>query len=231
MIEKLVCRATVFDRDEHVIGVTLERYADEKFKNLLQEPEKNLVKPESTAIMQSFTTPPPAPPLPPPPPPPPPPFLPLNFFQETHNSNQQDCDNSNNNKKEIDNDTARNEAQNSTQNTENNQSNIITNINEISELILPQQCVPKANTKMIKCIWSKIHPNRIIGKQNLWTKFTNRFEEQSTNDTDDKNVTYFQEIEEYFKTSENPRAEAQIKDPNLKETKIWNSSEKVYLLF
>ena len=40
VIEKLVCRATVLDRDEFTIGGTLERYTQEKFKNILFETQK-----------------------------------------------------------------------------------------------------------------------------------------------------------------------------------------------
>ena len=40
VIEKLVCRATVLDRDEFTIGGTLERYTQEKFKNIVFETQK-----------------------------------------------------------------------------------------------------------------------------------------------------------------------------------------------
>ena len=40
VIEKLICRATVLDRDEFTIEGTLERYAQEKFKNILLETKK-----------------------------------------------------------------------------------------------------------------------------------------------------------------------------------------------
>ena len=243
-----MCRATLFDGEEHVLGGALERYTDEKFKNLLQDTEQsgsnnkdtsNLTK--SASIMQpiqhssisapaSSTPPPPPPPpppflinfgsMPPPPPPPPPPFLPFNF-SDSNNQVSLNINKNTDKKSSIEN------LGNNNMNTSNRNNNTNSGTNQADqENKLPQQCVPKASSKMKQLIWSKIHPNRILGKQNLWTKFKSRFEEQSTTEAE-KSVAYFQEIEEYFKTSENPRAESQYKDPNLKETKIWNSSEKV----
>lgn len=225
VIEKIVYRATLFDRDENVIGGALERYADEKFKLLISETNKEKMQQqqqlEQTQLNEQilelkelpqealFLPPAPAPPAPPPPPPlppPPPPLLLLNFSQEPFRQHHHVF------------------AKDSTQSG----SKVQYESNSTDDFILPQQCVPKANTKMKQLIWSKIHPNRIIGKQNLWTKYKARIEEQ-LNDTD-KNNMFFHEIEEYFKTSENPRAESQYKDPNLKETKVWNSSEKINLL-
>jgi hypothetical protein len=111
---------------------------------------------------------------------------------------------------------------------------IYLNSNELNNK-LPQQCVPKPSMKMKSLIWSKIHPNRIIGKQSLWTKFKSQYEQNGLLDYDTdctsvESLNYFQEIEEFFKTSENPRAESQCKEPNLRETKLWNSSEKINLL-
>ena len=40
VIEKLICRATVLDRDEFKIEGTLERYTQEKFMNKLFETKK-----------------------------------------------------------------------------------------------------------------------------------------------------------------------------------------------
>ena len=103
---------------------------------------------------------------------------------------------------------------------------------------LPQQCVPKAQAKMKQLIWSKIQPNKILGKQSIWTRFKNcdlfsaLDRDQNTEQKSlDNQQNFFQEIEEFFRTSENPRAEQQSKDPNLKENKsIWHSSEKINLL-
>lgn len=79
---------------------------------------------------------------------------------------------------------------------------------------------------MKQVIWSKIQPNKVIGKENIWTKYCEIFD---SNDKSDSN-SFFQEIEELFKTRENPRAESYSKDLNLKEAKIWHSSEKINLL-
>ena len=104
----------------------------------------------------------------------------------------------------------------------------------ITEEKLPQQCVPKAQSKMKQFIWSKIQQDRIVGKQSIWTKFKSNYALNEfyceTNSGADRDEGFFHEIEDFFKTSENPRAESQYKDPNLKETKVWNSSEKINLL-
>ncbi len=220
VIEKLVCRATLLEDENNIVigGNALERYTDEKFKNLLNDLNKE---------MQNQPIPPTPPPPPPPPlptflkiPPPPPPFL--SYIQNDTNST-----NIINKSDTITQKTTTTSTTISSNNFNTNSTNLSLNQTESDEnIVLPQQCVPKANSKMKQLIWSKIHPNRILGRQNLWTKFKNRYEEQISTESD-KNSAYFQEIEEYFKTSENPRAESQCKDPNLRENKIWNSSEKV----
>lgn len=232
VIEKLVCRATLLDREEHTLSDALERYTEEKFNNLTTKPPP----------------PPPAPPLPstvPAPPPPPPPFSDTiftgcaNFSEELKNRSFQseankairqkagadECTNNNNN------------ADKSTTALDNNKPNgpQAKAVIAIIEEKLPQQCVPKAQTKMKQFIWSKIQQDRIVGKQSIWTKFksnysTNEFCTSESNDNSDRDEGFFQEIEDFFRTSENPRAESQYKDPNLKETKIWHSSEKINLL-
>jgi hypothetical protein len=78
VIEKLVCRATLLDREEHTLSDALERYTEEKFKNLMGLMSTKPFSP-SPCPSPSLSPPPPAPPLPatiptPPPPPPPPPF-------------------------------------------------------------------------------------------------------------------------------------------------------------
>ena len=113
------------------------------------------------------------------------------------------------------------------------------------ELKLPQQCVPRPSIKMKSIAWSKIHPNRIVGKNNLWTRFNNLNTDDSLitldpNASSVEELNYFQEIEELFKTVENSGAangsDANSnsvnlsKDQNLREHKMWNSSEKINLL-
>ena len=84
VIEKLVCRATLLEDENNIVigGNALERYTDEKFKNLLNDLNKE---------MQNQLIPPTPPPPPPPPlptflkiPPPPPPFL--SYIQNDTNS-------------------------------------------------------------------------------------------------------------------------------------------------
>jgi len=229
VIEKLVCRATLLEDENKIVlgGSALERYTDEKFKNLLNDLNKEMHQQQHSILP---TCPPPPPPPPPPPlptflkiPPPPPPFL--SFIQNDTNKNSTSKFNNNKSTTPPTTTTITNPATINNNNLNKNS----TNVNQIESdenIVLPQQCVPKANAKMKQLIWSKIHPNRILGRQNLWTKFKNRYEEQISTECDE-NLNYFQEIEEYFKTSENPRAESQCKDPNLRENKIWNSSEKV----
>jgi hypothetical protein len=100
------------------------------------------------------------------------------------------------------------------------------------EKLLPQQCVPKPTNKMKQVIWSKIHPNRIIGQQNMWTKFKCEHENQKIIDRNglvEENSNYFHEIEEYFKLNEIvPKSEVELaKEANFKETKSWHNHEKV----
>jgi inverted formin-2 len=86
---------------------------------------------------------------------------------------------------------------------------------------------------MKQLTWSKIPPQRIIGKQNLWTKFYSLSREPLVYDeysSSRESIQYFNAIEDYFKTSDNPNAEATRKDPNLKEHKMWTSNEKINLL-
>jgi hypothetical protein len=108
--------------------------------------------------------------------------------------------------------------------------------NSDEEKLLPQQCVPKPTNKMKQIIWSKIHPNRIIGQQNMWTKFKCEHENQKTLDRNgivEENPNYFHEIEEYFKLNEIvPKSEVELaKEANFKETKSWNNHEKVKVIF
>lgn len=228
VIEKLVCRATLLDREEHTLSDALERYIEEKFNNL------TATKPPA---------PPPAPPLPntiPPPPPPPPPFSDTIFTsaagtdifsEEVRNRSVQS--ESASQVVQIKDGTKQNTNKSTSNKANTSQAKPVV---AIIEEKLPQQCVPKAQTKMKQFIWSKIQQDRIVGKQSIWTKFksnyaTNEFyTSESSNESTNRDEGFFQEIEDFFKTSENPRAESQYKDPNLKETKIWHSSEKINLL-
>lgn len=176
IIEKLVCRATCLDREENFISTgSLERYAEEKFKNFFETTlinTKNIEK----RILDAKSV----------PPPPPPPPLPPQLFnnQPTQFVSSQTIENCLNSK-------------------------------------LPQQRVPKPSNKMRQLTWSKIPPNRIVGKENLWTKYLNE------EIVERENLTFFQEIEELFKTNDY----SQTKDLSLlKETKLWNSSDKINLL-
>jgi hypothetical protein len=153
-----------------------------------------------------------APAPPPPPPPPPPPLPPQSFFKP------QDLASLNNS---LYSDEGKNGSRHYEMNT----------VKQNSDIKLPQQCVPTPKMKMKQLTWSKIPPNRIIGKPNLWTKFL-KSNHHNAVDCNENNLTsdgqkYFQMIEDFFKTSENPHAESHRKDPNLRENRIWTSNEKV----
>jgi hypothetical protein len=76
VVEKLTCRATVLDHEEKSGG--LERYTEEKFKQLLindsHDSKKNCPTNTQTVQISSPPAPPPPPPVLIPPPPPPPPL-------------------------------------------------------------------------------------------------------------------------------------------------------------
>lgn len=251
VIEKLVCRATHFDRQDSTLIDTLERYTDKKFKCLLNASPREVPvqKVQSSSPPMQITQPPPPPPLPPP------------FFSgDLKTKSTQGCDHLENKNGYSDNQQipgnfffifhyvlliknhfifktlGANHQLNQSISLKVSFSNlsqgnnssprlaIQSTNNEKNSFKLPQQCVPKAQVKMKQLIWSKIQPDRVIGKQSIWTKFN-----QSTHEIQQR--TFFQGIEDFFKTSENPRAEQQSKDPTLKETKNWHSSaEKINLL-
>lgn len=233
VIEKLVCRATVFDRDESMIGGTLERYSEEKFKNLLHETQNstsnlnnknsdtnqtdNLIAKNEISSQQFLA---------PPPPPPPPPPLPFNTSSANEPKNKQNISNT---KQSNTNTNLSNSAHSTARNSITCNQIDFSGSNNDNGIKLPQQCVPKPSIKMKPLVWSKIHTNRVVGKQNLWTKFKNEYEKNDFFEYSDEaasveSLNYFQEIEEYFKTCENSRVEVKLKEA---ETKLWNNSEKV----
>jgi hypothetical protein len=228
LIEKLVCRATVFNKEENSL-YTLERYTDEKLKSLIGSTESG---PSQIPA---------APPLPPPPPPAPP--MPPSFL--TSNKSRSIEEEISRSLKSV-NKLTNSEAGNIKSGLSGgNGSNLPRNnsnengLSSIESVKLPQQCVPKPHAKMKQLTWSKIHTNRIVGKENLWTKLKQADAETTksefkTSESEralllGEDSSFFNEIEEFFKVSENPRAESQFKDPNLRETKNWHSSEKVSL--
>ena len=227
-------RATVFNKEENSV-YTLERYADNKLISITLN-ESNQTESLKSHVSKSnsiFTV---ASPLPPPPAPPlPPSILSFNVSSSKKSIESQISDSLKQTK--LSNigtiKTPNNTQQSSGKLNLNDNINLNGNDSQIefdSEK-LPQQCVPKPHSKMKQLAWSKIHSNRIIGKENLWTRF-----KQQQNEADSESqillsddAEFFNEIEELFKISENPRAETQCKEANLKETKNWNSSEKVHL--
>ncbi len=246
IIEKFVCRATVFDRDESTIHTTLDRYAEEKFKILMNSSNKigsfeikpcsvststtslNISSPSIAASAQ-----------PPPPPPPPPPTLLANEQNQNRTSDKKGLIEGSfkqlnpTNQVQVETNFP---AKNST-NMKTESNSDLKNIEIIPEAAndlaekLPQQCVPKPNSKVKQLIWSKIHPNRLRGKESIWTKFKDQFEQAHCESIGEDSNYYFKEIEEYFKVSENPRAESiEQKESNLRDTRLWNSSEKINLL-
>ena len=114
--------------------------------------------------------------------------------------------------------------------------------------------MPKPSRKLRPLAWSKVNPSRVIGKQNVWTKFqsgslsalaaTPTEAQLSSSNTDN----YFRQIEELFMSSSSSSASAtaaansssrggadsfntssnQAKDLTFRETtKNWHNSEKV----
>lgn len=216
----------MFDRDESMLGGTLERYAEEKLKNLLHNDSKNDDLKTNEGSSQQF--------LAPPPPPPPPPPLPFstsspNEARAKQNSSSPSKQTSSNTNSNNSTSSAHSAGRNS---ITGNQIEFSSSSNE-NGVKLPQQCVPKPSIKMKPLVWSKIHTNRVVGKQNLWTRFKNEYEKNDLFEYSDEaasveSLNYFQEIEEYFKTCENSRVEVKYKEA---ETKLWNNSEKVGLFF
>ena len=201
IINKLINRAAAIDGEENV---TNEQNVEEKLENVLTS-SSNLI---------------------PPPPPPPPPFSfklfssPDNLKKKPSFKSSQFIDNITTDQMTHIKDTDESKENNNLFKEERKNDSGYS----FSQLKLPQQRVPKSQSKMKQLIWSKIQPNRIIGKENIWTRHC-----EIINDESHSNIC-FQEIEELFKTSQNPRAESQSKELNLKEAKVWHSSEKINLL-
>jgi hypothetical protein len=221
LIEKLVCRATVFNKEETCLH-TLERYADEKLKSLkIADDVNSKIKNEPVQPASAL-----APPLPPPPPPPPP--LPPCFNLKLKNKNEEE------ESKTINEIKIKIKKNNSIDNLKTNYE---------FKIDLPQFCVPKPTHKMKQISWTKIHSNRILGKENIWTKFKHQNDEEHNQPSlslPPEETNFFNEIEEFFKVGDNalmPETTTLIcgfKDNNLikdlKETKNWHSSEKVNCL-
>jgi len=214
--EKLVCRAALFDKDDRKLSDALERYTDEKFKSL-----QNLTSHETNPQNQEVA--PVKPPMPPPPPPPP--FSELILLKKKSNANVSTKD-----KSPIDNNSAEAIQQSQSKSSKLSLENRSLKLSMLDDpeatklQKLPQQVVPKAQVKMKQLIWSKIQSNRIMGNQSIWTKGSN---------VTCREEAFFNKIEEFFKTSENPRAESQTKEPTLNiSAKNWhyNSMEKINLL-
>jgi hypothetical protein len=215
VIEKLVCRAVLFERDDRMLSDALERYTDEKFKSILNTtPRDTAPQIQQPAAAQANM----------PPPPPPPPFLELILPKKVLPPNELA-----NSKTISDTEPAHQRQPKSPRiKLDNNLTTLkISAIEESGTACLqrlPQQQVPKAQVKMKQLIWSKIQPNRIVGNQSIWTKGSN---------VACREEAFFNEIEEFFKTSENLRAEPQAKDSCLNiSAKNWhyNSTEKINLL-
>jgi hypothetical protein len=106
------------------------------------------------------------------------------------------------------------------------------NLNPSNIVKLPQQCVPKGNLKMKQLTWSKIPSNRIVGKQNIWTKYIKKFEQPTEIYEEDailqESMTYFKTVEDFFKLNEIHSKDESKKDNQGLKDKTWHSAEKVY---
>jgi hypothetical protein len=241
LIEKLVCRATAFNKAESSL-YTLERYVDEKLKSMLLPSGLAQADVEVVVAKESGVIPvaPPLPPPPPPAPPMPPCFLGSNAANTTRCSLEEEISQSLKSASKTIGGSGSPSSSSSKVESNLPRSPLSSNENGsglLDGVKLPQQCVPKPHAKMKQLAWSKIHSNRIMGKENLWTKLKEHEQQSSSSNLSERmpillaeDSSFFAEIEEFFKVSENPRAEAQFKDPNLRETKNWHSSEKINLL-
>jgi hypothetical protein len=109
--------------------------------------------------------------------------------------------------------------------------NYNSNLNPSNLVKLPQQCVPKGNLKMKQLTWSKIPSNRIVGKQNIWTKYLKKFEHPTEIYEEDEilqeSMTYFKTVEDFFKLNEIHSKDESKKDNQGLKDKTWHSAEKV----
>lgn len=84
---------------------------------------------------------------------------------------------------------------------------------------------------MKQLTWSKIPSNRIVGKQNIWTKFINKFDQPTeiyeADATLHESMTYFKTVEDLFKLNENLSKDDSKKDSQGLKEKLWHSAEKV----
>jgi hypothetical protein len=84
---------------------------------------------------------------------------------------------------------------------------------------------------MKQLTWSKIPSNRIVGKQNIWTKYLKKFEHPTEIFEEDEilqeSMTYFKTVEDFFKLNEIHSKDESKKDNQGLKDKTWHSAEKV----
>lgn len=54
----------------------------------------------------------------------------------------------------------------------------------VLETVLPQQATPKPKSKMKTINWNKIHPNKVLGKRNIWTMLATTHADSPKDDLD-----------------------------------------------
>lgn len=126
---------------------------------------------------QQPTLAPPAPPFPPPPP--------LQLSSQIHNSGSQQHHNSlhaTNNRLHLD--AAADNSAGSAFAPKGGGLNNRPITPELNVPVLPQQATPKPKSKMKTINWNKIHPNKVLGKHNIWTMLATSHADSPKDDLD-----------------------------------------------